>query len=306
MIDRIKNMENVTYLYTDISDVFLDEAKKRYDGLDFVDYGIFDINLHPEVQGMPLHSFDLIIGANVLHDAQNIYNTVDELHLLLAKNGKLMLVEATINTATQMITAGFSEGLTSYSDDRVETDLPAYSEEQWKNSIIKNNYSVPLMYPYDAKVREKLQTVLLLAQSKEITSEIDQEEVISQLKTKLPEYMLPRFIIEMQKFPLTANGKLDVKRLPKMCVDVQKRGEIVPPQTALQKELAELWKENLGVQEIGITDNYFALGGDSLKAIRLMSRIEEHGYHIDMNAIFRCTTIEDMEKEIGSDSRRVK
>ena len=293
-------------MYTDISDVFLDEAKKRYDGLDFVDYGIFDINLHPEVQGMPLHSFDLIIGANVLHDAQNIYNTVDELHLLLAKNGKLMLVEATINTATQMITAGFSEGLTSYSDDRVETDLPAYSEEQWKNSIIKNNYSVPLMYPYDAKVREKLQTVLLLAQSKEITSEIDQEEVISQLKTKLPEYMLPRFIIEMQKFPLTANGKLDVKRLPKMSVDVQKRGEIVPPQTALQKELAELWKENLGVQEIGITDNYFALGGDSLKAIRLMSRIEEHGYHIDMNAIFRCTTIEDMEKEIGSDSRRVK
>ena len=150
------------------------------------------------------------------------------------------------------------------------------------------------MYPYDAKVREKLQTVLLLAQSKEITSEIDQEEVISQLKTKLPEYMLPRFIIEMQKFPLTANGKLDVKRLPKMSVDVQKRGEIVPPQTALQKELAELWKENLGVQEIGITDNYFALGGDSLKAIRLMSRIEEHGYHIDMNAIFRCTTIEDI------------
>ena len=255
---------------------------------------------------MPLQSFDLIIGANVLHDAQNIYNTVDELHLLLAKNGKLMLVEATINTATQMITAGFSEGLTSYSDDRVETDLPAYSEEQWKNSIIKNNYSVPLMYPYDAKVREKLQTVLLLAQSKEIISEIDQEEVISQLKTKLPEYMLPRFIVEMQKFPLTANGKLDVKRLPKMSVDVQKRGEIVPPQTALQKELAELWKENLGVQEIGITDNYFALGGDSLKAIRLMSRIEEHGYHIDMNAIFRCTTIEDMEKEIGSDSRRVK
>ena len=58
-----------------------------------MDYGIFDINLHPEVQGMPLHSFDLIIGANVLHDAQNIYNTVDELHLLLAKNGKLMLVD---------------------------------------------------------------------------------------------------------------------------------------------------------------------------------------------------------------------
>ena len=71
--------------------------------------------------------------------------------------------------------------------------------------------------------------------------------------------MLPRFIVEMQKFPLTANGKMDVKRLPKMSVDVQKRGEIVPPQTALQKELAELWKENLGVQEIGITDNYFRL-----------------------------------------------
>lgn len=63
--------------------------------------------------------------------------------------------------------------------------------------------------------------------------------------------------------------------------------------------------ENLGVQEIGITDNYFALGGDSLKANKTYEQNRGTRYHIDMNAIFRCTTIEDMEK-IGSDSRRVK
>ena len=301
VIDRIKSMNNVTYLYTDLSDVFLDEARKRYDGLDFVDYSIFDINLHPKAQGIPLHSFDLIIGANVLHDAHNIDDTIDELHLLLANDGKLLIIETTVNTAIQMITAGFAEGLTAYSDDRVETDLPAYSEEQWRNSIVKNNYSSPLMYPYDDKAREKLQTVLILTQSKETVAVVDEEDIMSQLKLKLPDYMLPKFVIEMQKFPLTANGKLNVKRLPKMNVAAQKRGEIVPPKTQLQRELAELWKENLGVREIGITDNYFALGGDSLKAIRLMSRIEEHGYHIDMNAVFRCTTIEDMAAEIGSD-----
>jgi len=275
--------------------------KQRYDGLDFVDYSIFDINLHPKAQGIPLHSFDLIIGANVLHDAHNIDDTIDELHLLLANDGKLLIIETTVNTAIQMITAGFAEGLTAYSDDRVETDLPAYSEEQWRNSIVKNNYSSPLMYPYDDKAREKLQTVLILTQSKETVAVVDEEDIMSQLKLKLPDYMLPKFVIEMQKFPLTANGKLDVKRLPKMNVAAQKRGEIVPPKTQLQRELAELWKENLGVREIGITDNYFALGGDSLKAIRLMSRIEEHGYHIDMNAVFRCTTIEYMAAEIGSD-----
>lgn len=78
------------------------------------------------------------------------------------------------------------------------------------------------MYPYDDKAREKLQTVLILTQSKETVAVVDEEDIMSQLKLKLPDYMLPKFVIEMQKFPLTANGKLNVKRLPKMNVAAQK------------------------------------------------------------------------------------
>lgn len=298
IINRIKEFSNVSYTFTDLSDVFLNEARKRYEDCEFVEYGLFDINKHPRAQGMELHKFDLIIGANVFHDAHNIDLVIDNMQLLLANEGKIMIIEATVNTAAQMITAGFLEGLTAYEDDRVETDLPAYSEEQWEKSIAKSRYTETVMFPQDADMREALQTSLILAESRQMGSVVDEGIIIQELEKQLPDYMIPKFVVEVQKFPLTDNGKLDRKKLPQISINTRCRAVVVEPQTAVQKKLVELWKENLGVEEIGITDNYFAMGGDSLKAIRLMSRIEEAGYHIDMNTIFRCTNIKEVAAEI--------
>jgi acyl carrier protein len=83
-----------------------------------------------------------------------------------------------------------------------------------------------------------------------------------------------------------------------MNMDSGRKTAYEKPQTELQQKLVELWEENLGIKGIGITDNYFTLGGDSLKAIRLMSRIEELGYSININSVFRCTTVKDMAAEI--------
>ncbi|MDE5649290.1 MAG: AMP-binding protein, partial [Oscillospiraceae bacterium] len=113
IIELIKKLDNVSYMFTDLSDIFLDEAHERYSDCDFVDYRIYDINKHPKTQSMPMHSFDLIIGANVFHDAHNIDSVINNMHLLLAEDGKLMIIETTVNTAAQMITAGFAEGLTA-------------------------------------------------------------------------------------------------------------------------------------------------------------------------------------------------
>ncbi|MDE5649289.1 MAG: hypothetical protein K2I33_05250, partial [Oscillospiraceae bacterium] len=156
--------------------------------------------------------------------------------------------------------------------------MPAYAEEQWINCISKNCYTKPVLFPYDGKIRASLQTALILSQSRQTGTVIDETAVIDTLKDKLPDYMIPRFVIEVQKFPLTDNGKVDVKSLPEMSIASTDRVAVVPPETELQAKLLELWKENLNVQDMGITDNYFAMGGDSLKAIRLMSRLGESGY----------------------------
>ena len=302
IIRHIKSMSGVSYTFTDLSDVFLDEARQRYRDCDFVDYRIFDINKHPYVQNMPLHSFDLIIGANVFHDAHNIDSVMEEMQLLLADNGMLMIIEATANTAAQMITAGFIEGLTAYEDDRLETDLPAYSEKQWNDSLVKSFYTNPVMFPQNDISREIIHTSLILTRTRLKYSSADETAVTDSLKEKIPDYMIPEFIIEMQKFPLTDNGKLDMKKLPVMNIEQAGKNTYEKPETEIQKMLCGLWEENLGVKNIGITDNYFALGGDSLKAIRLMSRIEEKGYTININSVFHCTTVKAMAEEIEKTS----
>jgi len=298
IIKRIKNFSNISYTFTDLSDVFLDEALKRYEDCDFVDYKIYDINKHPRMQDMPIHGFDLIIGANVFHDAHNIDLVMEEIQLLLADEGMLMIIEATVNTAAQMITAGFIEGLTAYEDDRLKTDLPAYSEEQWRKSIQKNYYTESLMFPQKDEVRKILQTSLILTQTRLKGAVIDEAEIIEKLGEKIPDYIIPKYVVEIQKFPLTDNGKLDLKKLPIMNMYSERKNVYEKPQTELQKKLVELWEENLRINGIGINDNYFTLGGDSLKAIRLMSRIEESGYNININSVFRCTTVKDMAAEI--------
>ena len=93
------------------------------------------------------------------------------------------------------------------------------------------------------------------------------------LKQKLPEYMLPSAWVELERLPLTPNGKLDRSGLP-----APRRvggAGAQAPQTALERALAGLWAEALGVEAVGAGDNFFELGGHSLLAIRLMSRIQE-------------------------------
>lgn len=306
IIDKIKICDNVRYTFTDLSDVFLDNAKERYKGYDFVDYKKYDINEHPSNQDMQLHSYDLIIGANVFHDAYNINQTVGDMQLLLKDYGKLMIIEVTVNTAIQMITAGFAEGLTTYKDNRVETDLPAYSEPMWIKTLEENNYTKPILYPFDMEARANLQTTLFLTRSKQLKAYVSEVDIIDKLKLRLPDYMIPKFIMEIQTFPLSDNGKVDLKRLaqPKVINDVKK--ELVKPKNQLEKEILELWKENLKINEIGVTENYFALGGDSLKAISLIGNLGEMGYHIDIKSVFRCTTIRDMAKEIELNEERGK
>ena len=298
IIPRIRDHKNVEYVYTDMSDVFLDEAKKRYADFDFITYQLFDINRHPRVQNLPLHSFDLIIGANVFHDAHDIDAVMESIQILLSERGRLMILEATVNTAAQLMTAGFIEGLTAYEDDRRNTDLPAYNETQWCRSLEKSRYTKAVLFPQDTQKRKLLQTSIILTQTRQKGITVDETRILAYLKERIPDYMLPKFIIEMQQYPLSEQGKVDRKKLPQMKRSDRNRRELVKPANELQKRLAELWAENLGVEEVGVTDNYFALGGDSLKAIRLMSRVEEAGYRIGVDAVFRCTTILDMESEI--------
>ncbi|MBV9791418.1 MAG: amino acid adenylation domain-containing protein, partial [Chloroflexi bacterium] len=120
------------------------------------------------------------------------------------------------------------------------------------------------------------------------------------LTTRLPEYMVPSGFVVLDRFPLTPNGKVDRAALLKLNYNQRLVGnEYVVPETALERRLAGVWSELLGVQEVGTLDNFFTLGGHSLLASRLISWIRQHAQvDLPLRAIFAYPTIQSLAQHI--------
>jgi amino acid adenylation domain-containing protein len=107
-------------------------------------------------------------------------------------------------------------------------------------------------------------------------NELDKSELRNYLQTKLPEYMLPNYFVNIDVLPLTANGKIDRKALPEITAEDFIKKEYKSPSNSTEEKLVEIWQEVLGVEKIGITDDFFELGGHSLIVMKLKSIIENH------------------------------
>jgi acyl carrier protein len=115
--------------------------------------------------------------------------------------------------------------------------------------------------------------------------ELDSCLIRQHLRKMLPEYMVPAAIVELEKIPLTSNGKLDRKLLPRP--DFEHGEKYVAPQTETEKRLAQIWSDVLKVEQIGLHDNFFELGGHSLLALQLISRVREiFQVEISMRVLF--------------------
>ena len=96
-------------------------------------------------------------------------------------------------------------------------------------------------------------------------------ELRNHLSEVLPNYMLPSYFVQMEQMPLTTNGKLDRKALPAPEGQINTGVAYEAPRTAVEEILTTIWQEVLGVERIGIADNFFEWGGHSLKATTLVS-----------------------------------
>ncbi|MHC9537883.1 MAG: amino acid adenylation domain-containing protein [Vulcanimicrobiota bacterium] len=124
------------------------------------------------------------------------------------------------------------------------------------------------------------------------------------LKESLPDYMVPSYFISVPEIPLTPNGKVDRRALPPPKESDTQEMLHVPPVTKEEHMLADIWQEILGVKRIGITDDFFALGGHSLSATRIIAMIEEEcGVTIPLKAIFSHPDIASLAPLIAESSR---
>lgn len=124
-------------------------------------------------------------------------------------------------------------------------------------------------------------------------AELSSTSLVQALKATLPEYMIPAGFMRLDKFPLTPNVKIDRKALPR---PEHKRPllaqDFIAPQTMTEKDLASLWCEVLQLEEVGIDDSFFDLGGNSLAAVRMASRYHARfGHEIPAVKVFQYPTI---------------
>jgi amino acid adenylation domain-containing protein len=118
------------------------------------------------------------------------------------------------------------------------------------------------------------------------------------LRDKLPEYMVPSSFTLLDALPLTTNGKLDRRALPAPTEDRAAR-EPVAPRTELERELAEVWRELLGVEVVGVEDDFFELGGHSLLAAQLAARVRARfGSEVSVREVFEEPTIAGLARRL--------
>ncbi|MDN2501596.1 amino acid adenylation domain-containing protein, partial [Nocardia nova] len=122
---------------------------------------------------------------------------------------------------------------------------------------------------------------------------LDTETLTAELAARLPEYMVPTAIVVLDEIPLTPVGKLDRKALPEPVLEAKRYRA---PQTATEQVVAEVIGEVLGVDRVGVDDDFFALGGDSIVSIQVVSRARARGVHFTPRDVFTARTVEALAR----------
>jgi acyl transferase domain-containing protein/SAM-dependent methyltransferase len=161
-----------TYVFSDVSDLFLSRARENFAAFPFTRFTVFDLEKDLDVQGLALHSFDVIVGANVVHAARDLDGVLKRMSLLLVPGGMLVLVEATRHHEWFDFTTGLIEGWQHFADD-LRGDHPLLTPEQWKNALLERGFSQVTAFPENGSPAETLGQHVILARTPASESKAD-------------------------------------------------------------------------------------------------------------------------------------
>ena len=151
-------------MFSDVSDLFLTRARENFAAFPFASFAIFDLEKDLEAQGFALHSFDVIVGANVVHAARDLDGALKRMSLLLTPGGILLLIEATRHHGWFDFTTGLIEGWQHFADD-LRGDHPLLTPEQWKEALLERGFSEVIAFPENGSPAEVLGQHVILARA---------------------------------------------------------------------------------------------------------------------------------------------
>ncbi len=268
------------YWFTDVSPYFFANARNKFAPFPFVQFATLDLLRDPKLQGHAPHGYDLIVAANVVHNAINVDLALRHLRELLAPAGHLLLVEGTRNTPWQWATISYLEIVPAYEDERAASDQPLLSVESWLRALERNGFEEVTAFPgteSDGDLATWLEAMpqhVIAARGPARVERFAPEVLAQHLAARLPAHMVPQRFFELDRLPLSANGKVDVSALPRALSAATER-RVIFPRSELEKKILRIWQDVLGVATIGVADNFFEVGGDSLLLTAVLRRLNQ-------------------------------
>ena len=126
------------------------------------------------------------------------------------------------------------------------------------------------------------------------------QEIKAVIGERLPKYMLPHIFTHLDEMPMTSSGKVSRKTLPEIDLsNIKTAVDFVEPKNEAERNLVDSVKAVLNCEKVSTLDNFFDVGGDSLKAIELTSQLESRGYEVQVKTIFECETIQELAEELS-------
>jgi len=134
--------------------------------------------------------------------------------------------------------------------------------------------------------------------------ELNADALVERLGQSLPDYMIPATFTAIDAIPMTINGKIDKRALPEP--EWVSADSYVAPRTELETQLCGIWQEVLSLPQVGIDDNFFRIGGDSIISIQLVSKLRAAGFELQVKAIFEAPTVAQLAAWLEGGAEHIK
>lgn len=274
-----------TYHFTDVSTFFLDEARKRFAGHNGMTYGIFDINQPVDYSAHPAQGYDLVVAAQVMHDASHIARSLHRIGSLMTPGARLVLIEATHrDSLLQMASVGFIEGLGNYQDLRVIDDRAMLDLPQWRGVLQDAGFLVELAWP-EQEVSPIHQHVIVarLVRAAHVDCTMLERELAAHFGDTLPGIQVQ----QSEPLGLFVADDSDAEKVlatpaTQAHVSTHAAHTEMPDAAAgsssaeLLNSVAQVWQSFLG-RPVQPQSDFFQSGGDSLIATRVIAQLNRIG-----------------------------
>jgi pyochelin synthetase len=271
---------DVEYVFSDVSEFFLNNARDRFAGYPWVEYRRYDMNEDYRAQGLLPNSVELVVCANVLHYAKDADATLARLRELVRPGGWVLFIEATRDSYQIMTSMEFlfDEGSGEFTDARRAHEQTFLTRDQWLD-VLQRSGAEGSCLPERDPITDEMGMHVFAARFKADRVPVRRAELEAHLTGQLPAHMLPSQLQVVDRLPVTGNGKVDRKALrswlPAQAGARSAGGAGEPPKGELEEQLGRVWQRLLGVDRVGRQQNFFELGGDSLLAAQLATAVRE-------------------------------